>query len=83
MPQEKIQNLMTELHEHFADAEPSPEQQALLQEFERRVTSDDTAYSEFMPLETLELLIDEMAEQHPRTAAVMQELLTTLKNIGV
>jgi len=84
MPQERMQNLITEMHEMFGDDQPSEQQKRLMDELQRHVHpkgSKDQA--DLVPLETLELLVEEVAVEHPRTAAVMREILNTLRNIGV
>lgn len=85
MPQEKVRNLITEMHEMYGDEEPSEPQKRLMEQLELhthpRGTKDE--YGEPVPLDTLEMLVEEMAAEHPRTAGVMREILETLKNIGV
>lgn len=84
MPKAKIENLMTELHERFGEVEPSPQQTQLLAQLEQHmhsVTEGDK--SDLTPVETIELLLDNVGEDHPRVATVLRELMDTLKNIGV
>ncbi|MGD8176811.1 DUF4404 family protein [Marinimicrobium sp. ARAG 43.8] len=85
MPQEKIRNLMTRMHETFGSDQPSDQQKHLMEQLELHTHPrgmKDT-YGEPVPLETLELLVEDMEAEHPRTAAAMREILETLKNIGV
>lgn len=84
MPKAKIENLMTELHDRFGEVEPSPQQTQLLAQLEQHmhsVTEGDK--SDPTPVETIELLLDNVGEDHPRVATVLRELMDTLKNIGV
>lgn len=84
MPQQKIENLISQLHDLYGTDETSPEQQRLLADLERHVHTRGTAdRPDPVPLETLETLVEEMAVEHPRTATVMRQLMETLKNIGV
>lgn len=84
MPKEKIQNLLTELHESFGSAEPSQQQQALLAEVQRHIhdmgTPDvpDQTFSD-----TLELLVEDMKEDHPQGAAIVSQIMKVLVDIGV
>jgi len=85
MPQEKAQNLISQMHELYGDDQPSEAQQRLMEQLEMHVHPKGTKdqFGEPVPLETLEYLVEDMAAEHPRTAAVMREILETLKNIGV
>ncbi|UZJ45182.1 DUF4404 family protein [Marinimicrobium sp. C6131] len=85
MPQEKARSLITQLHEMYGNEEPSEQQKHLMEQLELHTHPKGAKdqYGEPVPLDTLELLVEEMAAEHPRTAAVMRELLETLKNIGV
>jgi hypothetical protein len=84
MPQQRAQNLISQLHDMYGDDEVSPQQQQLLADLERHVhpagTEDEP---DPVPLETLERLVEEMAVDHPKTATVMRQLVETLKNIGI
>lgn len=85
MPQEKVRNLITQMHEMYGDEEPSAAQRRLMEQLELHTHPKGTKdqYGEPVPLDTLEMLVEEMAAEHPRTAGVMREILETLKNIGV
>jgi hypothetical protein len=85
MPQEKARSLITQLHEMYGNEEPSEQQKHLMEQLELHTHPKGAKdqYGEPVPLDTLELLVEEMAAEHPRTAAVMREILETLKNIGV
>jgi Predicted hydrolases or acyltransferases (alpha/beta hydrolase superfamily) len=84
MPKAKIENLMTELHERFGEQQMSAEQQRLLRELQSHVHDvTDGAVKDPTPLETIQLMIDDLGENHPNVSALLRELLDTLKNIGV
>ncbi len=85
MAQEKIRNLISQLHDlYWEDKTTSAQQQRLLQELEWRAHPEGTDEpDEPMPRETIEMLVEEMEVEHPRTARVMRELMETLKNIGI
>lgn len=84
MPQKKIANLMTELHEQFGLVEPSPQQEKLMRDIESHIhnASEPTPPDPSLT-ESAEMLLETLGGDHPRTAAIMRELLDTLKNIGV
>lgn len=84
MPQRKVENLISELHEMYGSDQPSPQQQQLLADLERHIHPAGLADEpEPVPLDTLEQLVEEVAKDHPRSAAVMFQVLETLKNMGV
>ena len=84
MSKAKIENLMTELHDRFGELEPSPQQERLLAELQTHMhETTEGVKSDLTPLETIELLLDNLGGDHPRAAAVLRELMDTLKNIGV
>ncbi len=85
MPEQRAQNLISQLHDMYGDDEPSEQQKRLIEQLEMHVHPKGTKdqYGEPETLDTLEYLVEDMAVEHPRTAAVMRELLETLKNIGV
>lgn len=84
MPKEKVQNLMSELHELFGSGEPSAEQVRLLESLEYFVHEpSETTPPDPSPIETIELLAEQLGEEHPRASGVLRELMETLKNMGV
>jgi len=84
MPKAKIENLMTELHERFGEQQMSAEQQRLLNELQTHVHDvTDGSVKDPTPLETIQLMIDDLGGNHPNVSALLRELLDTLKNIGV
>lgn len=84
MPKEELESLMTELHELFGTGEPSDKQRQLLQALDDHVhTVGSQEPVDPPPLATLELLVEQMGDEHPRTKAVLNEVMNTLKNIGI
>lgn len=84
MPQKKIDSLMSQLHEQFGTVDPSPQQEKLMRDIESHIhnASEPTPHDPSLT-ESAELLLESLGEDHPRTTAIMRELLDTLKNIGV
>ena len=84
MPQEKISNLITDLHERFGDDLSSPEQQALMQALQSHA-HDLGAAEPVDPSfqETLNLLMEEVEIEHPQAAAILREVMDALKNMGI
>jgi hypothetical protein len=84
MPKQRIEALISELHDLYGDDQPSEAQKRLLAEVERRIhPAGVPGEPDPVPLETLELLTEELSEEHPRSTAIFREILETLKNIGV
>lgn len=84
MPKAKIENLMTELHDRFGEMEPSPQQERLLAELQSHVHDvSEGSVKDPTPLESIQLMIDDLGDNHPNVSALLRELLDTLKNIGV
>lgn len=84
MPKAKIENLMTELHDRFGEMEASPQQERLLAELQAHVHDvSEGSVKDPTPLESIQLMIDDLGDNHPNVSALLRELLDTLKNIGV
>lgn len=84
MPQKKIENLISQLHEQFGTVEPSPQQQKLMRDLESHIHSaGEPTPQDPSLIESAELMLESLGEEHPRTATIVRELLDTLKNIGV
>lgn len=84
MPKAKIENLMTQLHELFGEASTSEQQDQLFAQLQAHVhDASESDTPDPTPLETVELMLENLGEEHPRANAVLRELLDTLKNIGV
>lgn len=84
MPKQKAENLITDLHERFADDLTSPEQVALLAQVKNHIhnmNEADPADPTF--LDTVERLVAEIEVEHPTAASILEQVLSTLKNIGV
>lgn len=82
-PQVKVIELISTLNESFGNGEPSAAQQALLEAVNQHIHS--TEQEDFNPslVESLELLAEDVKDEHPQVAAVLQEALRLLGNIGI
>lgn len=84
MPQKKIENLMSQLHEQFGTVEPSPQQQRLMDDLQSHIhSSGEPAPEDPSLIQSAELLLESLEGEHPRATGIMRELLDTLRNIGV
>ncbi len=84
MAQQEVHNLMTELHELFGNEEPSAGQQQLMESLEYYIHNNtDAAPPDPTPLDTIELLVDQIEVEHPRASGVLRQLMSHLRNMGV
>mgnify|MGYP000330191052 CR=1 FL=1 len=82
----EIQNLITDLHTSFTaeDEEPSPQQQQLLAQMQAYSHGTDEAEPELPKLsESAELLLEEVQESYPKSAAIIREVINILANMGI
>jgi len=84
MPKQKVQHLISELHDRFSDDLASPQQQQLLAQLQSHIHNmDDAEPVEPSFLETLDLLVAEVEIEHPHIASTLGQVIDTLKNIGI
>lgn len=83
-PQQKIESLMSELHELFGHQEATPQQQQLMRNLEQHIHEvGEPDVDRPNLVESLEVVLEDIEVDHPRTSAVLRELMATLRNIGV
>ena len=84
MPKEKIKSLFQHLRDHLPEAETSPQQQALLDQLAFHLhTIDQPDPKEPSLRELLELLVEEIELEHPKSAAITRQLLDSLSALGL
>lgn len=84
MPRKKIENLISQLHDTFGDDETSAQQARLMQDLENHIHNwDEPALPDPTIAETVEMLLEEIEEDHPKAAAVVKQIMEVLQNIGV
>ena len=83
MPKQVIEGLITQLHEKFADSDTSPQQEAMLTQMQSQLSEWEGPKPDDDFLETAELLLQEVEEDHPLAAKIVHEIINTLNNIGV
>lgn len=84
MPKTQAGHLISELHERFGDQLPSSQQQDLLMRLNSHIHElgeQDPVDPSF--LDAVELYFNELENEHPQGAAIVKQLLETLKNIGI
>lgn len=82
-PQQQVIELISTLNESFGSGEPSAAQQALLQAVNQHI--HNVEQEAFTPsfVESLELLAEDVKDEHPQVAAILQEALRLLGNMGI
>ena len=83
MSQAKVIELISTLNDSFGGTEPSAEQQALMQAVNQQIHSKEQDAFNPTLVETLELLADDIKDEHPHLAAIAQEALRLLGNMGI
>ena len=84
MPRQKLQNLLTDLHEALGESGPSSEQMDLLDSVQRFAHAEGEVTPEEPDLlDALELWVEEQREDHPRAAGIVDQIIKTLSDIGI
>ena len=83
MPKQHIEGLLTQLHDRFAVSDTSPQQEAMLIQMQSELAEWEGPKPTNDFLETTEMLLQEVEEDHPTAARIVQEIINTLNNIGV
>ena len=84
MAKQKIEGLLTQLHEKFATSDTSPEQDALMQQLQSQLSDwEGPRPADGNVEETVELLMEEVKEQHPHLSLILKEILDALGTIGI
>jgi len=84
MPIDNLKALISQLHDSFGDDETSAQQQQLMQQLQTYVHDIDTA--EPVPpgiIDSAEILLDEVEEGYPQTAAIIRQVISALSNMGI
>lgn len=84
MSRDKAKALMSQLHELFGNQDPTPQQQQLMRNLEQHIHGvGEPDVDRPNLVESLEVAVEDLETEHPRTAGVMREILNILRSIGV
>ena len=84
MPKTKITNLITSLHDRFGDDLTSTQQQQLIKDLQSHIHAwDETEPVDPDFQDTVNLLLEDIEQEHPKAAALVREIMHILQNIGV
>jgi uncharacterized protein DUF4404 len=84
MPVANLKSLIRDLHDSFGDDETRPQQQELMQQLANYVHDIDKP--EPTPpsvMESAEVLLEEVEEDYPQTAAIIRQVISALSNMGI
>ncbi len=84
MARQKVEGLLTQLHERFADSDTSPQQEALLQQLQGQLAEwDGPLPADGNVVTTAELLLEEVKEKHPQLSRIVKEIIDVLGQLGI
>jgi hypothetical protein len=84
MPKVKIEGLISSLHEQFGDDLTSPQQKQLMDSMQQHLHAwgenevPDPTFNE-----SLEMLLEEIEDDHPKAAATIKQILQILGDMGI
>ena len=84
MPKEKIEGLISDLHEKFAGDETSAEQSLMIAQMQSELEEWRGPKPPNGNLkETAEVLLEDLEVRHPKAAMLVREIIQTLSGIGL
>lgn len=83
MPKQHIEGLIGQLHDKFANTETSAQQDAMIAQMQSQLADWEGPNPPRAFRETAELLYQELEDEHPTAARLIQEVINTLTNICV
>ena len=83
MPKQHIEGLIGQLHDKFANTETSAQQDAMITQMQSQLADWEGPNPPRDFRETAELLYQELEDEHPTAARLIQEVINTLTNICV
>jgi hypothetical protein len=84
MAKQKIEGLLTQLHEKFADSDTSPQQEALLQQLRSQLEEwEGPVPADGNVVNTAELLLETVEAEHPHLSRIVKEIIDVLGRIGI
>lgn len=84
MAKQKVEGLLSQLHEKFADSDTSPQQEALLQQLQSHLAEwEGPLPADGNIVNTAELLLETVEEEHPHLSRIVKEIIDALGRIGI
>ena len=84
MAKEKIEGLISSLHDRLGGSDTSPEQERMLAQMRSQLEEwGGASPADRDLLQTAELLLDDIEEQHPKAAMILRDIIETLHYAGL
>ena len=83
MPKQHIEGLIGQLHDKFANTETNAQQDAMITQMQSQLADWEGPNPPRDFRATAELLYQELEDEHPTAARLIQEVINTLTNICV
>ncbi len=84
MPKKELKSLFQHLRDHLPEGEASAQQKILMDQIAYHLHEDGSPDPVDPGIrESVELLLEDIEQNHPRGAAVARNILETLGNIGI
>lgn len=84
MPKKELKSLFQRLRDHFPEGDASVQQQMLMEKIAFHLHEDGSPDPVDPGIrDSVELLIEEIENEHPKSAAIARNILETLANIGI
>lgn len=84
MPKEKIEGLISDLHEKLTNSKTSPQQEQMLAQMRSQLEEWDGPKPADGNLKTVaEELFEELEENHPKAARIAREIIESLGHLGL
>ncbi len=84
MPKQELTSLFQRLRDHLPDGEASAQQKMLLDQIQFHLhNTDEPDPVDPSMRSSVELLIEDIGNDHPKSAAIAKNILETLASIGI
>lgn len=84
MPKDQLHEMLNRLRETMDEGKPSPQAVELLNKVAYHIHNEGEPDPEEPTLkESIEMLIEDLSVDHPRSAAVARNILESLANMGI
>ncbi|MCH8530746.1 MAG: DUF4404 family protein [Saccharospirillum sp.] len=84
MPKDQLHEMLNRLRETMDEGKPSPQAVELLNKVEYHIHNEGEPDPEEPTLkESIEMLVEDLSVDHPRSAAVARNILESLANMGI
>lgn len=84
MPKQQLKSLFQRLRDHFPEGEASAQQKMLMDKIAYHLHNEGSPDPVDPGIrDSVELLLEDIEQEHPKSAAIARNILETLANIGI